>query len=85
MKGVKPVLRLTTRDGAIFENSDPLSSAFAENSALSSTVLEWIMPPLTQRYMETCVQHKISKALMSNFIDRKYNHFCIFLLQFFRC
>lgn len=62
MKGVKPVLRLTTRDGAIFENSDPLSLAFAENSAISSTVLDWVMPPLTQRYMETCAQQKISES-----------------------
>lgn len=61
MKGVMPVLRLTTKDGAIFQNSDPISLAFAENSAISSTVLEWNMPPLAQRYMENCVQNKTSK------------------------
>lgn len=61
LKGVQPVLRLTTKDGAIFENSDPISLAFAENSAIASTVLEWIMPPLAQRYMETCAQTKTSK------------------------
>lgn len=60
MKGVQPVLRLTTKDGAIFQNSDPISLAFAENSAIASTVLEWIMPPLAQRYMETCAQTKTS-------------------------
>ncbi|XP_031621038.1 tonsoku-like protein [Contarinia nasturtii] len=58
LKGLQPVLRLTTKDGAIFENSDPISLAFAENSTISSTVLEWIMPPLAQRYMETCAQIK---------------------------
>lgn len=55
------MLRLTTKDGAIFQNSDPISLAFAENSAIASTVLEWIMPPLAQRYMETCAQTKTSK------------------------
>lgn len=62
LKGVQPVLRLTTKDGAIFQNSDPISLAFAENSAIASTVLEWIMPPLAQRYMETCAQTKTSKS-----------------------
>lgn len=67
MKGVKPVLRLTTRDGAIFENSDPLSLAFNENAAISSTVLEWVMPPLAQRYIETCAQNKISNFYYQQF------------------
>lgn len=61
LKRVKPVLRLTTKDGAIFENTDPLGLAFAEKTAISSTVLEWIMPPLTQRYMETCAETKTSE------------------------
>lgn len=61
LKGVKPILRLTTQDGAIFENTDPLSLAFLENSAIASTVLDWIMPPLTQRYAESCSQFKTSK------------------------
>lgn len=66
LKGVQPVLRLTTKDGAIFENSDPISLAFAENSTIASTVLEWIRPPLAQRYMETCAQSKNSKQLTQN-------------------
>lgn len=61
LKGKQPVLQLTTKDGAIFQNSDPISLAFAENSAIASTVLEWIMPPLAQRYMETCAQIKASQ------------------------
>lgn len=66
LKGKQPVLQLTTKDGAIFQNSDPISLAFAENSAIASTVLEWIMPPLAQRYMETCAQIKASQYSMSN-------------------
>lgn len=67
LKGVQPVLRLTTKDGAIFQNSDPISLVFeggnkkSEDSVIASTVLEWIMPPLAQRYMETCAQTKTSK------------------------
>lgn len=58
MKGVKPVLRLTTSDGAIYENSDPLHLIFNETAVIASTVLEWVTPPLSQRYMEACAQFK---------------------------
>lgn len=51
-------MRLTTQDGAIYENSDPLHLIFNENSVIASTVLEWITPPLAQRYLEACVQFK---------------------------
>lgn len=70
LKGVQPVLRLTTKDGAIFQNSDPISLAFAENSAIASTVLEWIMPPLAQRYMETCAQTKTSEFCLEIIFKR---------------
>lgn len=77
LKGVQPVLRLTTKDGAIFQNSDPISLAFAENSAIASTVLEWIMPPLASRYMETCAQTKTSELVFIAII------WCFYMLAIF--
>lgn len=58
---MKPVLQLTTADGAIFENSDQLSVALVEVNPLASTVLEWKVPPLNQRYLEACAQSKVGK------------------------
>lgn len=55
------MLRLTTSDGAIYENSDPLHVIFNETSVIASTVLEWITPPLSQRYLEACAQFKCSE------------------------
>lgn len=86
LKGVQPVLRLTTKDGAIFQNSDPISLAFAENSAIASTVLEWIMPPLAQRYMETCAQTKTSKIFLSQTTDQEFINFIEKMVSFLhRC
>jgi NF-kappa-B inhibitor-like protein 2 len=45
-----------TPDGAVFEGSDPISLAIGVN--ISSTVLDWKLPPLSQRYMEACAQMK---------------------------
>lgn len=67
LKGNKPVLQITTADGAIFENSDPLTLVFAETNPLSSVVLEWVMPPLSQRYIEACAQMKIGIFFESAF------------------
>lgn len=65
LKGVKPVLRLTTADGAIFENSDPLNLTFGETAPLASTVLDWIMPPLSQRYLEACATSKVGEQRLT--------------------
>lgn len=62
---MKPVLQLTTADGAIFENSDQLSVALVDTSPLRSTVLEWKVPPLHQRYLEACAQVKVGKHFES--------------------
>lgn len=56
MKGLRPVLRLMTEDGAIFENDDPISVTFGE--IIASTVLDWKLPPISKRYMEVCQQLK---------------------------
>lgn len=70
------MLRLTTQDGAIFQNTDPISMAMAENS-IRSTVLDWVMPPLAQRYMETCAQTKTSMQFKS---PLTFIHFFIYFL-----
>lgn len=59
LKGLQPVLQITTSDGAVFENSDPLSIALGV--AVGSNVLEWILPSLSQRYLESCRQFKTGK------------------------
>ncbi|KAJ6641353.1 Tonsoku-like protein, partial [Pseudolycoriella hygida] len=56
LKGLRPVLRLMTEDGAIFENDDPISVTFGE--VIYSTVLDWKLPHISQRYMEVCQQLK---------------------------
>lgn len=55
------MLRLTSSDGAIYEDSDPLHVVFNETSVIASTVLEWVTPPLSQRYLEACAQFKCGR------------------------
>lgn len=56
-----------TSDGAIFEETDPISLALVE-SFVSSTVLKWILPPIAQRYLEACTSQKTQ-------IDQNLNKF----------
>jgi Leucine-rich repeat (LRR) protein len=65
LKGLRPELRLTTPDGAIFEGTDPISLAIGVN--ILSTVLDWKLPPLGQRYMEACTQMKTA-------VDQELHH-----------
>lgn len=54
IKGLQPVLEITSGDGAVFERSDPLSVVLG--TTVGSNVLEWILPSVAQRYMESCRQ-----------------------------
>lgn len=54
LKGLQPVLEITSSDGAVFESSDPL--AVVLGTTIGSNVLEWILPSAVQRYMESCRQ-----------------------------
>lgn len=62
LKGLRPVLRLMTEDGAIFENDDPISVTFGE--VISSTVLDWKLPHISKRYIEVCQQLKTGEYLI---------------------
>ncbi|ALC43242.1 CG7457 [Drosophila busckii] len=57
LTGLTPLLRLKTSDGFAYEESDAVSVALEQNMLLS-TILEWKISPLAQRYEEMCLQFK---------------------------
>lgn len=61
-EGILPTLQLETRDGAILVNEDPLSIVFlspTQPEEVQSSVLNWNLPPLPERYLEACNTLKI--------------------------
>ncbi|KAH8302181.1 hypothetical protein KR044_003749 [Drosophila immigrans] len=60
LTGLTPLLRLKTSDGFAYEETDPVSVAL-EQSMLLSTILDWKISPLSQRYEEMC--HQLQKPV----------------------
>ncbi|XP_059092511.1 tonsoku-like protein [Tigriopus californicus] len=54
LTGKKPVLKLTTSDHSELLGTDLVSSVTNNNDELQSQILEWIVPPLVERYQEEC-------------------------------
>ncbi|PSN40124.1 Tonsoku-like protein [Blattella germanica] len=52
MEGLHPTLKLLTNDGAILSDDDPISLVC--NEEIVSEVTSWNIPPLTNRYLESC-------------------------------
>lgn len=61
LKGLRPQLRLMTTDGAVFEEADPISLVLNTEDHVNSTVLDWTLPLITQRYTDACSQMKCGK------------------------
>lgn len=62
MTGLTPLLRLKTSDGFAYEETDPVSVALEQNMLLS-TIIDWKISPLSQRYEEMC--HQLQKGVDS--------------------
>ncbi|XP_017861360.1 PREDICTED: tonsoku-like protein isoform X1 [Drosophila arizonae] len=60
LTGLTPLLRLKTSDGFAYEETDSVSVALEQNMLLS-TILDWKISPLSQRYEEMC--HQLQKAV----------------------
>ncbi|XP_068149449.1 LOW QUALITY PROTEIN: tonsoku-like protein [Drosophila tropicalis] len=60
LTGLTPMLRLKTADGFAFEETDSVSVALEQNMLLS-TILDWKISPLSQRYEEMC--HQLQKSV----------------------
>ncbi|KAH8397384.1 hypothetical protein KR222_001208 [Zaprionus bogoriensis] len=60
LTGLTPLLRLKTCDGFAYEETDAVSVALEQNMLLS-TILDWKISPLSQRYEEMC--HQLQKAV----------------------
>lgn len=58
------MLEIISSDGAVFERSDPL--AVVLGTTVGSNVLEWILPSVAQRYMESCRQLQTGKYPQRN-------------------
>lgn len=60
LTGLTPMLRLKTSDGFAYEETDAVSVALEQNMLLS-TILDWKISPLSQRYEEMC--HQLQKGV----------------------
>ncbi|XP_034109087.1 tonsoku-like protein [Drosophila albomicans] len=60
LTGLTPLLRLKTSDGFAYEETDAVSVALEQNMLLS-TILDWKISPLSQRYEEMC--HQLQKPV----------------------
>lgn len=67
LTGLTPLLRLKTSDGFAYEETDPASVALEQNMLLS-TILDWKISPLSQRYEEMC--HQLQKGGLCIFKQR---------------
>ncbi|KAK3086036.1 hypothetical protein FSP39_012431 [Pinctada imbricata] len=52
--GLRPILSLRTKDGAILTFDDPLSLVISSNEEIEGNVENWDLPPVTERYDQTC-------------------------------
>lgn len=53
IEGLQPSLSLSTKDGALLSEDDPVLLVVG-NEEVMCTVISWNIPPLTDRYMESC-------------------------------
>lgn len=54
------MLSLSTEDGAILDENDPISIVIGK-SEIHATVLSWNLPPLVDRYEEVCASSNIGR------------------------
>lgn len=59
LTGKKPVLKLITSDHSELLGTDLVSSVTTDGDELQSDVLEWIVPPLPERYQEECIAKNV--------------------------
>ncbi|KAK3086523.1 hypothetical protein FSP39_019578 [Pinctada imbricata] len=52
--GLRPILSLRTKDGAILTFDDPLSLVISSNEEIEGNVENWDLPPVTERYDQAC-------------------------------
>ena len=67
LEGVEPSLRLTTEDGAMLVDSDPVSLILSSNELVGS-VQSWKLAPLTTRYKEACQAANTSNSIITSVI-----------------
>ncbi|XP_030571588.1 tonsoku-like protein [Drosophila novamexicana] len=73
LTGLTPLLRLKTSDGFAYEDSDAVCVALEQNMLLS-TILDWKISPLSQRYEEMCHQlHKGVDDKIKLLLERSQN------------
>jgi hypothetical protein len=53
-RGKRPVLELTTKDGASLFESDPISYVLSQDEEVVGVVKDWVCPPLAERYHTSC-------------------------------
>ena len=54
MSGLMPRLTLKTREGALFDPNDCVTSVLVNNEELIGHVESWNLPPLSDRYLKAC-------------------------------
>ncbi|XP_071174589.1 tonsoku-like protein [Mytilus edulis] len=54
MCGLRPLLTLSTKDGAFLANTDEISQVLSSNEEVEGVVDSWDLPPLVDRYQQAC-------------------------------
>ena len=78
IKGIRPELKLLTTDGATLLSTDPVNLllSLTDDNSIKSEILDWKLPPLAQRYLESCCEGKIRKLFRNN-LDLHFKfYFC---------
>ena len=53
-RGKRPVLELTTMDGASLFEADPIAHVLSQDEEVVGVVKDWVCPPLAERYQIAC-------------------------------
>lgn len=53
-RGKRPMLELTTMDGASLFDTDPISHVLSQGEEVMGVVKDWVCPPLAERYHIAC-------------------------------
>jgi hypothetical protein len=74
---LQPSLNLFTKDGALLSEDDPVLLVVGSEEVMS-TVISWNIPPLTDRYIESChalhsgiIVALITTQLLSSPVEKK--------------
>lgn len=77
-RGKRPVLELTTMDGASLFEADPISHVLSQGEEVMGVVKDWVFPPLAERYHIACTVAGVGKLYCSQYRTYLLPGFCAY-------